>query len=144
MKILYFFLFLWVIFALWIRIRIRNLNADPDPATQIIADPCGFGYRSGSATLEYSGGKGNHFGPAGGSSVNDSEEVFEKLKNRKTERPGQRTNQIDTNVGKKRRTGTGISAAWSSAPFPFWQCKAVADQSGDKSTHFWPAETGAD
>jgi hypothetical protein len=40
MKILDFFLFLWVIFAL----RIRNLNADPDPdpATQIMrihADP---------------------------------------------------------------------------------------------------------
>jgi hypothetical protein len=33
--------FLWVIFAL--------LDPDPDPATQIIADPCGFG--SGSATL---------------------------------------------------------------------------------------------
>ena len=31
MKILDFFLFLWVIFAL--------LNADPDPATQINADP---------------------------------------------------------------------------------------------------------
>ncbi len=30
MKILYFFLFLWVIFAL--------LNPDPDPATQINAD----------------------------------------------------------------------------------------------------------
>jgi hypothetical protein len=37
MKILYFFLFLWVIFALLD--RIRNLNADPDPATQINADP---------------------------------------------------------------------------------------------------------
>jgi hypothetical protein len=35
MKILYFFLFLWVIFAL----------LDPDPATQINADP--------SATLKY-------------------------------------------------------------------------------------------
>ncbi len=43
MKILYFFLFLWVIFAL----------LDPDPATQINADPCGSesGYGSGSATL---------------------------------------------------------------------------------------------
>jgi hypothetical protein len=41
MKILDFFLFLWVIF----RIRIRNLNADPDPdpATQINADLCGSG-----------------------------------------------------------------------------------------------------
>jgi hypothetical protein len=39
MKILYFFLFLWVIFAL--------LDPDPDPATQINADPCG----SGSETL---------------------------------------------------------------------------------------------
>jgi hypothetical protein len=38
MKILYFFLFLWVIFAL----------LDPDPATQINTDPCG----SGSATLD--------------------------------------------------------------------------------------------
>jgi hypothetical protein len=39
MKILDFFIFLWI----------RNLNADPDPdpATQIIADPCG----SGSKTL---------------------------------------------------------------------------------------------
>ncbi len=37
MKILYFFLFLWVIFAL----------LDPDPSTQINADPCG----SGSETL---------------------------------------------------------------------------------------------
>jgi hypothetical protein len=41
MKILYFFLFLWVIFAL--------LDPDPDPATQINADPCGSG--SGSETL---------------------------------------------------------------------------------------------
>ncbi len=43
MKILYFFLFLWVIFAL----------LDPDPATQINGDPCGSGsgYGSGSATL---------------------------------------------------------------------------------------------
>ncbi len=39
MKILDFFLFLWVIFAL----------LDPDPATQINADPCGSGY--GSETL---------------------------------------------------------------------------------------------
>jgi hypothetical protein len=39
MKIQYFLLFLWVIFAL----------LDPDPATQINADPCGSG--SGSATL---------------------------------------------------------------------------------------------
>jgi hypothetical protein len=39
MKILYFFLFLWVIFSL--------LDPDPDPATQINADPCG----SGSETL---------------------------------------------------------------------------------------------
>jgi hypothetical protein len=39
MKFVYFFLFLWVIFAL--------LDPDPDPATQIYADPCG----SGSATL---------------------------------------------------------------------------------------------
>jgi hypothetical protein len=39
MKILDFFLFLWVIFAL--------LDPDRDPATQIIADPCG----SGSETL---------------------------------------------------------------------------------------------
>jgi hypothetical protein len=42
MKILYFFLFLWVIFAL----------LDPDPATQINADPCGSGYGSGSETLD--------------------------------------------------------------------------------------------
>ncbi len=33
MKILYFFLYLWVIFAL--------LNPDPDPATQINAEPSG-------------------------------------------------------------------------------------------------------
>jgi hypothetical protein len=39
MKILHFFLFFWVIFAL----------LDPDPASQINADPCGSGY--GSATL---------------------------------------------------------------------------------------------
>ncbi len=39
MKILDFFLFLWVIFAL--------LDPDPDPATHINADPCG----SGSETL---------------------------------------------------------------------------------------------
>jgi hypothetical protein len=39
MKILDFFLFLWVIFAL--------LDPDPDPATPINADPCG----SGSETL---------------------------------------------------------------------------------------------
>jgi hypothetical protein len=38
MKILDFFIFLWVIFAL----------LDPDPATQINADPCGSGYGSGS------------------------------------------------------------------------------------------------
>jgi hypothetical protein len=37
MKILYFFIFLWVIFA----------HLDPDPTTQINADPCG----SGSETL---------------------------------------------------------------------------------------------
>jgi hypothetical protein len=37
MKILYFFLFLWVFLPSWI--RIRNLSADPDPATQINADP---------------------------------------------------------------------------------------------------------
>ncbi len=41
MKILDFFLFLWVIFAL--------LDPDPDPANQINADPCGSGY--GSETL---------------------------------------------------------------------------------------------
>ncbi len=34
-EILYFFLFLWVIFAL--------LDPDPDPETQINAIPCGFG-----------------------------------------------------------------------------------------------------
>jgi hypothetical protein len=39
MKILDFFLFLWVLSASWIRIRIRNLKADPYPATQINADP---------------------------------------------------------------------------------------------------------
>jgi hypothetical protein len=45
MKILYFFLFLRVVFAL--------LDPDPDPATQINADPCGSGsgYGSGSETL---------------------------------------------------------------------------------------------
>ncbi len=45
MRILDFFLFLWVILPSWI--RIRNLNEDPDPATKINADPCG----SGSKTL---------------------------------------------------------------------------------------------
>ena len=46
MKILYFFLYLWVIFAL--------LDPDPDPRTQINADPCGSGsgYGSGSETLQ--------------------------------------------------------------------------------------------
>jgi hypothetical protein len=39
MKILYFFLFFWVIFPL--------LDPDPDPTAQINADPCG----SGSETL---------------------------------------------------------------------------------------------
>jgi hypothetical protein len=41
MKILDFFLFLWVIFALLDPIRICNLNAgpDPDPANQNNADP---------------------------------------------------------------------------------------------------------
>jgi hypothetical protein len=43
MKILDFFLFLWVIFAL--------LDPDPDPATQINSDPSGTGYGSGSETL---------------------------------------------------------------------------------------------
>jgi hypothetical protein len=37
MKILYFYLFLWVIFALLD--PDPRLNADPDPATQINADP---------------------------------------------------------------------------------------------------------
>jgi hypothetical protein len=41
MKILDFFLFMWVIFAL--------LDLDPNPVTQINADPCGSG--SGSETL---------------------------------------------------------------------------------------------
>jgi hypothetical protein len=40
MKILDFFLFLWVIFAL----------LDPDPATQINADPCGSGSGHGSGS----------------------------------------------------------------------------------------------
>jgi hypothetical protein len=31
MKFLKFFLFLWVILALWIRIRILNMESDPDP-----------------------------------------------------------------------------------------------------------------
>jgi hypothetical protein len=35
MKILYFFLYLWVIFDL--------LDPDPDPPTQINEDPCGSG-----------------------------------------------------------------------------------------------------
>ncbi len=48
MKILDFFLFLWVIFAL---LDPDHLNADPDPATQINADPCGSGYGSVSETL---------------------------------------------------------------------------------------------
>jgi hypothetical protein len=47
MKILDFFLFFWVIFALLIP------DPDPDPGTQINADPCGSGsgYGSGSETL---------------------------------------------------------------------------------------------
>ncbi len=45
MKILYFFQFLWVIFA--------PLDPDPDPATQINADPYGSGYGSGSETLPF-------------------------------------------------------------------------------------------
>jgi hypothetical protein len=44
MKILYFFLFFWIIFPL--------LDPDPDPATQINADPCGSGYGSRSETLD--------------------------------------------------------------------------------------------
>jgi hypothetical protein len=43
MKILSFFLFFGVIFAL----------LDPDPAAQINADPSGSGYGSGSETLLY-------------------------------------------------------------------------------------------
>jgi hypothetical protein len=39
MKILYFFLILWVIFTLLEPDPDHNLNADPDPATQINADP---------------------------------------------------------------------------------------------------------
>jgi hypothetical protein len=54
-KILDFFLFLWVIFAL--------LN--PDPATQINADPCRSGYGSGSETYP-------SMGPNGGSMAMDS------------------------------------------------------------------------
>ena len=44
MKILSFFLFFWVIFAL--------LDPDPDPAAQINADPCGSGSGSGFETLK--------------------------------------------------------------------------------------------
>jgi hypothetical protein len=47
MKILYFFLFLCVIFAL------LDPDPDPDPATQINADPCGSGYGSGTLVLKY-------------------------------------------------------------------------------------------
>jgi hypothetical protein len=47
MKILDFFLFLWVIFAL----------LDPDPAIQINADPCRSG--SGSETLKETDEVGN-------------------------------------------------------------------------------------
>ncbi len=47
MKILYFFLFLWVILPSWIRICNLNADPEPDPATQNNADPCG----SGSKTL---------------------------------------------------------------------------------------------
>jgi hypothetical protein len=45
--------------------RIRNLNADPDPdpATQINADPCGSGYRSGSETLAGCNNKSKHLPP---------------------------------------------------------------------------------
>ncbi len=45
MKILDFFIFLWVIFAL------LDPDPDPDPTTQLNADPCGSGYGSGSETL---------------------------------------------------------------------------------------------
>jgi hypothetical protein len=55
MKILDFFLFLWVIFAL--------LDPDPDPATQINTDPCGYG--SGSQTLAF-GAIMYHLEPKGG------------------------------------------------------------------------------
>jgi hypothetical protein len=44
MTIYYFFLYLWVIFAL----LDPDLDPDLDPATQIDADPCG----SGSTTLQ--------------------------------------------------------------------------------------------
>ncbi len=55
MKILFFFLFFGVIFAL--------LDPDPDPAAQINADPCGSGsgYGSGSETLLGSIGQNNGF-----------------------------------------------------------------------------------
>jgi hypothetical protein len=39
MKILYFFLYLWVFFALLDPDANPQFNADPDPATQINADP---------------------------------------------------------------------------------------------------------
>ncbi len=53
MKFLYFFKFLYVIYAL--------LDPDPDPATQINADPCGSGpgFGSGTSTPEGSGGTMN-------------------------------------------------------------------------------------
>jgi hypothetical protein len=53
MKILYFFLFLWIIFAL------LDPDPDPDPATQNNAGPCGSGYRSGSEILPVGAGSGN-------------------------------------------------------------------------------------
>jgi hypothetical protein len=58
MKILYFFLFLWVIFALLDPDPQFEMNADPDQATQINADPCG----SGSETLVAVGKRGGQNG----------------------------------------------------------------------------------
>ncbi len=53
MKILAFFLFLWVIFALLDPDPATQINADPDPATQINADPDPKPWLTVSFTLVY-------------------------------------------------------------------------------------------
>ncbi len=50
MKILYFFLFLWVIYAL---LRNLNVDPDPDPATQIFWE--NIGPKSNKSTFKYDG-----------------------------------------------------------------------------------------
>ncbi len=58
MKLLDFFLFLWVILALLDPDPDPKFYADPDPdtATQINTDPCRFGYGSRSESLYLTAG----------------------------------------------------------------------------------------